>query len=896
MSDKHDNKQLKSFLPWIAALVASIGYFVLAINWLISKELGPVVAVVASGSVFLFLSVIVFIIETSLRRHYEKEEKRRKAEKIKKGDSDNGSLRRARWLEGLMRDSAATHDRVLNLGAIIGVGLVLFAWLMGVIFKLPPQQVYFIPWWGLALLWFLQIALLPRWATYTSFLTMAGLRVGIEFFGLGILSMLPNFIMLPVFYLLMMFFMYGSIMLPSLWQTKYHRPGEGDWEVRPGAMQGQPQARAIFETLMQRIEDYRGGKTSIRPPRGVISSGPPGTGKTMLVKEYGSTSRYPVVISDGSAFNPPFVGFAPLLVGYHRIKSEALAREYGWLFFVIDECETLLGMRGGMMPGITPSAMSFWDVTIPENDCQIEGTPWHLRPEHRNKPIEHNMIMPMGGGMGGAGIYPFLTWMSGAESPPFFTVLWRGTVNTLLNALFVPVSLFGKVLRLPPAKIQPSNITFVGLTNRRWMIDPAMMRPGRLELEANFVNPDDLGRYDTLEWYIKLLHEAGQMRDEVLDPDKIWSLARSTPGRSQAELEKLVREAVSVRQQHLANLRRILKIANEGGFNPKVMATLPENQKRQREMDRRYWNNHAHEVRDAQGNDIPEGWDERVDFDALLESMSRVSWGAIQAEMVHPETQRGVAFHEVGHFFDLIALMVRGFGSVPTVLTSLPRGEGSLGKIIYLPKDPREQYPQSFYEGMLRVALGAYVAEIVMFGQNTPGVSGDLRHATGLSALMRGKFGMRVASCPNEEERRRYIAIGENAISLPESGSFLNPEANTLVQQALTGRDRESVALMLGMAAVDCYRLLMANLGVYAELVAEVITNDEISGDRLREVQAELLNKMVFLDQLSEEQRSAFPKDDFAFKNPFYGPPQPEGAEVVRKVDRLVAARKGDQS
>ncbi|OGD73852.1 hypothetical protein A3A84_04045 [Candidatus Collierbacteria bacterium RIFCSPLOWO2_01_FULL_50_23] len=868
-----DNKEKKrNLFPLVAAIVAAALYFAMAISWLVSKDIGLITAALIAITVFIVMTVGVCT--AMLLKMAEKKEAPTGREGSRDRDNQQ-ELSRELQIEGLRREAVKVHDRIFRVGAIISVALILYAAIMKTVFGLTPEELFFVAWPLVALIWFVQIVFFPRWLTYTSFLVLCGLRVGIQIFGLGILAMLPNFIMMPFFYLLMMFFMFGSIMLPSLSQVKYNRPGQGSWGVLRGATRGQPRARAVFDTAFEQIEAYVSGKSDIRPPRGVLAHGPPGTGKTLLAKEKATESRFPFVHADGQVFNPPFMGFAPIMKMVVQAMVEGLAREYGYCILFLDEIETLLAARDS---GMAQSQQRFGlqDFNIPGNDLAFEGK--------SQGPTEHQMFLP--GAMGGnAGIYGFLTWMDGMQSPPFFTKLALGIANTLLS-VFLPVTAFGRILRFGPAKVGTSNVLFIGATNRPGMLDSAVRRPGRFDFEAVFEEPDDMARFDLSQYYIKLLHKQRHIRDELLDEKIIWAFALATRGMAHAKIEQVIRQAVPVRTQHLSDLRRVGKLAETGGLETEAIASLSENERRQREMDVRFWKRHSREVCDNQGKEIPGGWDERVNWDALIQSLSKASWGAVRYEAIHPETKMKVAYHEVGHFLMLVILLVKRFKSIPTVLTALPRGDDSLGKIVYMPNDHREMQPQEYYEGALRVGLGAWTAERYLFNQNMPGVSGDLRQTTGQAAFMLSRLGMPPMAC-TDEERERCQAIGLQVISEPEAGSFLNPGAGALVEKTLSGH-RKEIALMLGMAVRDIYRLLRANREIYARVVAELIREDEISGPRLEELQNEILAQLVDFDQMSPEDRTAFPQDDFKVANPFYGETVAEGADVIKRVEELL--------
>ena len=81
------------------------------------------------------------------------------------------------------------------------------------------------------------------------------------------------------------------------------------------------------------------------------------------------------------------------------------------------------------------------------------------------------------------------------------------------------------------------NVIIIGATNRPDMIDPALMRPGRLEQHIFVPPPDADGRKQILEVYLKGVKE---MIAEDVDVDR---LVAATDGFVGADLEALVREA-----------------------------------------------------------------------------------------------------------------------------------------------------------------------------------------------------------------------------------------------------------------------------------------------------------------------------------------------------------------
>jgi transitional endoplasmic reticulum ATPase len=92
------------------------------------------------------------------------------------------------------------------------------------------------------------------------------------------------------------------------------------------------------------------------------------------------------------------------------------------------------------------------------------------------------------------------------------------------------------------------NVVVLAATNRREVLDPALLRPGRLESHVEVPLPDEAARRAILE-----VHGAGKPFDDDVSIDAI---AAETTGYSGAELEALVREA---------SMRAIREFAREVG-------------------------------------------------------------------------------------------------------------------------------------------------------------------------------------------------------------------------------------------------------------------------------------------------------------------------------------------
>jgi vesicle-fusing ATPase len=95
---------------------------------------------------------------------------------------------------------------------------------------------------------------------------------------------------------------------------------------------------------------------------------------------------------------------------------------------------------------------------------------------------------------------------------------------------------------------QLNNILLIGMTNRKDMIDEALLRPGRLEVHMEISLPDEPGRKQILKIHTTKMRDNGALGGDV----DISELARLTRNFSGAEISGLVKAASSYAfQRHI---------------------------------------------------------------------------------------------------------------------------------------------------------------------------------------------------------------------------------------------------------------------------------------------------------------------------------------------------------
>jgi vesicle-fusing ATPase len=100
-----------------------------------------------------------------------------------------------------------------------------------------------------------------------------------------------------------------------------------------------------------------------------------------------------------------------------------------------------------------------------------------------------------------------------------------------------------------------NNILIIGMTNRKDLIDEALLRPGRLEVHIEIGLPDDQGRLQILR-----IHTAKMRANKMLlDDVSLEELAAKTRNYSGAELEGLCRSAAAYALYRHIDLNQITK-------------------------------------------------------------------------------------------------------------------------------------------------------------------------------------------------------------------------------------------------------------------------------------------------------------------------------------------------
>merc|ERR1719229_1374421 len=101
-----------------------------------------------------------------------------------------------------------------------------------------------------------------------------------------------------------------------------------------------------------------------------------------------------------------------------------------------------------------------------------------------------------------------------------------------------------------------NNVLIIGMTNRKDLLDDALLRSGRLEVHIEIGLPDEEGREQIFRIHTKSLRDNGFLDENI----SISHLAKRTKNYTGAEIEGVVRSAVSYAMQTQIDVENIGKI------------------------------------------------------------------------------------------------------------------------------------------------------------------------------------------------------------------------------------------------------------------------------------------------------------------------------------------------
>lgn len=129
----------------------------------------------------------------------------------------------------------------------------------------------------------------------------------------------------------------------------------------------------------------------------------------------------------------------------------------------------------------------------------------------------------------------------------------RGSVN---SGTGVHDTVVNQLLSMIDGVDSLHNVLIIGMTNRKDLLDDALLRPGRLEVHVEISLPDEQGREQIFRIHTRSLRDNGFLDENV----SLVDLAKRTKNYSGAEIEGVVRSAVSYAMNQRIEIDQLQKI------------------------------------------------------------------------------------------------------------------------------------------------------------------------------------------------------------------------------------------------------------------------------------------------------------------------------------------------
>lgn len=128
-----------------------------------------------------------------------------------------------------------------------------------------------------------------------------------------------------------------------------------------------------------------------------------------------------------------------------------------------------------------------------------------------------------------------------------------------------------------------------------------------------------------------------------------------------------------------------------------------------------------------------------VSMDDFENARDKILLGVARKSVFMTEDEkRATAYHEAGH--TLLHYYLKNVDPLHKV-TIIPHGR-ALGLTMSLPEKDSYTLTKSYLEDRIKICMGGYAAESIVYGETTTGTSNDIKQATDLARRMVTEFGM----------------------------------------------------------------------------------------------------------------------------------------------------------
>lgn len=175
-----------------------------------------------------------------------------------------------------------------------------------------------------------------------------------------------------------------------------------------------------------------------------------------------------------------------------------------------------------------------------------------------------------------------------------------------------------------------------------------------------------------------------------------------------------------------------------------------------------------------------------VDMDNFEEARDKILLGvAKKSAFMTEEEKRATAYHEAGH--TLLHYYLKHVDPLHKV-TIIPHGQ-ALGLTMSLPEKDQYTIQKSYLEDRIKICMGGYCAEKIVYGETTTGTSNDIKQATNIAHRMVTEWGMSDLGFVNLSSEGEPLFLGREITQhkdySEETAKRIDSEMNKILSSCL---------------------------------------------------------------------------------------------------------------
>jgi cell division protease FtsH len=176
-----------------------------------------------------------------------------------------------------------------------------------------------------------------------------------------------------------------------------------------------------------------------------------------------------------------------------------------------------------------------------------------------------------------------------------------------------------------------------------------------------------------------------------------------------------------------------------------------------------------------------------VSMDDMEEAIDKILLGvARKSRAMTDEDKTATAYHEAGH--TLLHYYLKNLDPLHKV-TIIPHGR-ALGLTVSLPERDPYTKRRSMLNDWIKVCMGGYVAEELVYGETTTGTSNDIKQATDIARRMVTEWGMSGLGFVNLGDEAEPLFLGREIAQhkdySEETARRIDEEVNKILTEAMT--------------------------------------------------------------------------------------------------------------